>query len=407
MVAKISPALLLRRFLVLGGLNKMEQFAEQNINYQAELFSPYLRQIIDTTPNFIFAKDRNGRFCMVNKAFADIYQTTVENMIGKTDADFNPDADKVRQFLRDDMEVFSTGRELIIPEQSTITASGAQKWWQTVKRPITDQQGSITEVLTIVTDITERKEIETTLRTARDEALEASHIKTEILARTSHELQTPLGAILGYAEMVEAEIFGPVTTQQKDALQKIIQRSTELTTLIRNLIDQAQFHAKETVLTFRDVDPQAILQQMHQTLDTAAAAKGLKLTSQISLEISKTILTDPYRIQQIINNLVTNAIKFTEIGQVHVQLYKPSPTHWAIEVADTGIGIPSTAQAYIFDPFRQVDGSATRLQNGFGLGLSLVKEITHAMNGDISLTSKIGEGSTFTVTLPLVEGRTS
>jgi two-component system, sensor histidine kinase and response regulator len=366
-----------------------------------------LRQIIDTTPNFIFAKDRNGRFCMVNKAFADIYQTTVENMVGKTDADFNPDADKVKQFLRDDMEVFSTGRELIIPEQSTITASGAQKWWQTVKRPITDQQGSITEVLTIVTDITERKQIETTLRAARDEALEASHIKTEILARTSHELQTPLGAILGYAEMVEAELFGPVTPQQKEALQKIIQRSTELTTLIRNLIDQAQFHAKETVLTLKEVNLQSILQQMHQTLDTAADTKGLKLTSQISPELSKTIITDPYRIQQIINNLVTNAINFTETGQIHVQLYKPSPTHWAIEVADTGIGIPAAAQAYIFDPFRQVDGSATRLQNGFGLGLSLVKEITHSMNGDISLTSKIGEGSTFTVTLPLTVGRTS
>ena len=385
----------------------MEPYTNQQTDYRTVLHSPYLRQIIDTTPNFIFAKDRNGRFQMVNQAFADIYQTSVENMIGKTDADFNPDADKVKQFLRDDKQVFITGRELIIPEQSTITADGEKKWWQTIKRPITDEQGHITEVLTIVTDITERKQIEMALRDARDQALEASHIKTEILARTSHELQTPLGAILGYAEMVGTGIYGPVNAEQKEAMQKIIQRSMELTNLIHNLIDQAQFHAKETVLTFKEINPQTILQQMHKNLDSAATAKGLKLSSQISPHLDQKIITDPYRIQQIINNLVTNGIKFTKTGHIQVHLYKPASTHWAIEVTDSGIGIPSHAQAYIFDPFRQVDGSATRLQNGFGLGLSLVKENVHAMNGDISVISKVGEGSTFTVTLPLIVERTS
>ncbi len=381
----------------------MEKIAENQAKNGIETSNPYLRQIIDTTPNFIFAKDRDGRFQMVNKAFADIYQTTVENMIGKSDVDFNPNPAKVEQFRRDDMQVFTTGRELVIPEQSTITADGEKRWWQTVKCPVLDKHGSITEVLTIVTEITNRKQIETTLRHARDQALEASHIKTEILARTNHELQTPLGAIMGYAEMIEAEIFGPVTSQQKETLQKIIQRSMDLTNLIRNLLDQAQFHAQETILTFKEIDPQTLLQQMHEALDSAAAAKGLKLTSQISPEIDERIIADPYHIQQIITNLVTNAIKFTEAGQVHVQLYKPNATHWAIEVADTGIGIPSKAQSYIFDPFRQVDGSATRLQDGFGLGLSLVKEIAQSMNGTISLTSKVGEGSTFTVTLPLIE----
>ncbi len=364
--------------------------------------SPYLRQIIDTTPNFIFAKDRNGRFQMVNKAFADLYNTTIANMIGKTDADFNPDPDKVTQFQREDRQVFESKHELIIPEQRTVTASGQERWWQTVKRPIRNEEEEITAVLTIVTEITERKQIETTLRTARDNALEANKIKTEILARTSHELQTPLGAILGYAEMVEADIFGPTTAQQKEIMQKIIRRSLELTELIRNLIDQAQFETEEATLTLKEIELSTLLAQMHSGLDSAAAAKGLTLTSQIAPNFTDKIIADPHRLQQIITNLVTNSIKFTPEGQIHVQLYKPTATTWAIEVVDSGMGIPPDAQAYIFDPFRQADGSVTRLQSGFGLGLSLVKEVVQTMGGDITLTSKVGEGSTFTVELPLI-----
>lgn len=375
-------------------------FDDLDINLYKQ--NPYLRQIIDTTPNFIFAKNRNGRFQMVNKAFADLYDTVVENMVGKTDADFNPHPDKVKQFQREDRRVFETGRELIIPEQRTVTTTGAERWWQTVKRPITDEQGAITEVLTIVTEITARKQIETTLRTARDNALEANKLKTEILARTNHELQTPLGAILGYAEMVEADIFGPTTDQQKEIMQKIIRRSLELTELIRNLVDQAKFETEETVLTQKEIDPKVLLDQMHKGLDSAAKAKNLILTSQISPDFTEKIMIDPHRVQQIIANLVTNGIKFTQEGQIHVQFYKSTATTWVIEVADTGIGIPVAAQSYIFDPFRQADGSVTRLHSGFGLGLSLVKEIVQAMNGDISLSSKVGEGSTFTVELPLV-----
>ena len=368
--------------------------------------SPYLRQIIDITPNFIFAKDRNGRFQLVNKAIADLYNTTPEEMVGKTDADFNPDTDKVNQFQQQDLTVFKTGHELIIPEQRTLTADGTERWWQTVKRPIRDDAGNIIEVLTIVTEITERKQIETTLRTARDKALEANQVKTEILARTNHELQTPLGAILGYAEMLEAGVFGPTTDQQKEIMQKIIRRSTELTDLIRNLVDQAQFETQETIFTQKEIAPKALLEQMHKALDPAAQAKNLMLTSQISPEFTENIIIDPHRVQQIIANLVTNGIKFTQEGQIHVQFYKPTEQTWAIEVADTGIGIPIAAQSYIFDPFRQADGSATRLHGGFGLGLSLVKEVVQAMDGNISLTSKVGEGSTFTVELPLTTART-
>ncbi len=380
----------------------MSSAPQNDLNGNIHKRSPYLRQIIDITPNFIFAKDRNGRFQMVNKAIAELYDTTVENMIGKTDADFNPDPNKVNQFQQQDLNVFENGRELIIPEQRTITATGAERWWQTVKRPILDETGNIIEVLTIVTEITERKQIEATLRAARDKALEANQLKTEILARTNHELQTPLGAILGYAEMVEAEIFGPVNDQQKEIMQKIIRRSTELTQLIRNLVDQAEFETEETILTQKEIDPQILLDEMHKALDSAAQAKNLMLTSQISPEFTEKIVTDPHRVQQIIANLVTNSIKFTQEGQIHVQFYKPNPDAWAIEVADTGIGIPTEAQSYIFDPFRQADGSITRLQGGFGLGLSLVKEVVQAMDGHISLASKVGEGSTFTVELPLI-----
>ena len=199
------------------------------------------------------------------------------------------------------------------------------------------------------------------LRNARDKAVEASQIKTEILARTNHELQTPLGAILGYAEMVEAGVFGPTTPQQQEIMQKIIRRSLGLTESIRNLIDQASFQTlMNRYLHLKKLIPETLIAQMHRSLDPAAEAKGLKLTSKISPNFTEKIIADPHRVQQIIVNLVTNGIKFTNEGQIHVQLYKPTASIWAIEVADTGIGIPVDAQAYIFNPFRQADGSVTQ-----------------------------------------------
>ncbi|MEM7347158.1 MAG: ATP-binding protein [Chloroflexota bacterium] len=145
-----------------------------------------------------------------------------------------------------------------------------------------------------------------------------------------------------------------------------------------------------------------IIEQTQSKLSVLAQVKNLTLIWNVSEDLPEIIVGDLNRLQQILVNLVSNAIKFTETGSISTSFYSPDPGFWAMSVSDTGIGIPPEAQTFIFEPFRQVDGSATRKQAGTGLGLSIVKQLTDLMQGEIILKSKVGQGSTFTVILPLV-----
>jgi signal transduction histidine kinase len=137
-------------------------------------------------------------------------------------------------------------------------------------------------------------------------------------------------------------------------------------------------------------------------MDKAAADKGLKLTSEIEDNLPEILNGDAARLQQILVNLVNNAIKFTDQGSIHVKLFYPSENKWGIEVSDTGRGIPESELPYIFDTFRQVEGTATRVHGGFGLGLSIVRQLITLMNGEIKVRSRVDEGTTFIATLPTV-----
>ena len=137
-------------------------------------------------------------------------------------------------------------------------------------------------------------------------------------------------------------------------------------------------------------------------MDQLVHAKGLDLTTEIDENLPETLEGDAARLQQILVNLVNNGIKFTEHGAVHVRLFCSSPRRWGIQVSDTGRGIPESEIPHIFDTFRQVDAAATRLHGGFGLGLSIVRQLVHLMHGDIQVQSEVDRGSSFTVTLPLI-----
>ncbi len=239
------------------------------------------------------------------------------------------------------------------------------------------------------------------LAQARDEAIEANQFKTQLLAKVSHELRTPLGAILGYTEVVHDEMFEPITPRQATYLSRVLESTHYLTQLVSELLDQARLDAGQLVLETTPFSPRDLLNEIVIKLQGTAEAKALKLQTVIGPELPQTLVGDPKRLQQILMNLTSNAIKFTEMGGVQVQMDVSDKNCWAIEVSDTGIGIPSKAQALIFEPFHQVDDSPTRTQGGTGLGLSIVKNIVTLMDGEIKLKSAMGEGSTFTVTLPM------
>lgn len=264
-----------------------------------------------------------------------------------------------------------------------------------------NRRNKLTGRVVILRDITQRKQAEEALMMARDRAIEASQLKTELLAKVSHELRTPLGAILGYAEMLQEGVYGPITQQQQISIQEIVTSARHLTTLVNELLDQAQLDAGKLRLNITSFAPAELITQIHPQMNTLARAKGLNLVHNIAADLPPTITGDPARLQQILINLVGNAIKFTRQGTIQIALYRPDTIHWAMQVSDTGPGIPPEAQSYIFEPFGQVDGSITREYTGTGLGLSIVKQLAHLMGGEISLESDLGQGSRFTVLLPI------
>jgi signal transduction histidine kinase len=231
---------------------------------------------------------------------------------------------------------------------------------------------------------------------------EVEKLKSAFVAMVSHELRTPLNAILGYAEMFREAIYGPMNEKQVNMAQRIIKNTQRLLGLINDLLDQAQMEAGKLTIQAAPVRPVDLLENLRGVMDQIVHEKGLALSGEIEPELPEVINGDAARLQQILVNLVNNAVKFTEQGTVHIRLFCPRTNRWGIEVSDTGRGIPEADLPYIFDTFRQVDGAATRVQGGFGLGLSIVKQLVQMMNGEIKVTSVPDQGSTFTVTLPLI-----
>jgi PAS domain S-box-containing protein len=231
---------------------------------------------------------------------------------------------------------------------------------------------------------------------------EVERMKSTFLGVISHELRTPLNAILGYAEMFKEAVYGPLNEKQAGATDRILTNSKHLLSLVNDLLDQAQIEAGKLTIQMRPLRLAELLDNLHGQMDKIAADKGLEFTSKIDAGVPEIINGDPQRLQQILDNLVTNAFKFTDTGTVHVIISVPDAHHWTLEVVDTGQGIPEDAVPYIFDTFRQVESSATRKHRGVGLGLAIVKQLVQLMSGSITVKSKVGVGSIFTVSLPLV-----
>ena len=227
-------------------------------------------------------------------------------------------------------------------------------------------------------------------------------MKSTFLAIVSHELRTPLNAILGFAEMIKEEVYGSVTEKQKAASVRIMTNARRLLSIVSDLLDQSQIEAGRLTIQIHPFRPQELISNIHDVLDKLASDKGVVFSSEIDPDIPDMLNGDSSRLQQIIINLVANAIKFTDQGSVHLRLFEPDVNHWAISVKDSGLGIPKDEIGHIFEAFRQVDAAMTREHGGFGLGLSIVKNLVDLMGGRIDVESQLGIGSIFIVTFPLV-----
>jgi signal transduction histidine kinase len=244
-------------------------------------------------------------------------------------------------------------------------------------------------------ELTERNQA---LVKQRDQLQEMNRLKSECLANVSHELRTPLNAILGYSELINEGIYGPVTEEQKEALDGIEESSRNLLTLINQILDLSKVESGKIELYVTDVAMHDVVQSV--VAEALPLTKDKSYRVQAVTRVGVVIKTDGAKVKQILTNLVSNAIKFTERGGVTVELKASPDGGCSVAVRDTGIGIRPEHQTIIFEEFRQVDGSSTRKYAGTGLGLAIARRFAVLCSGSLAVESRPGVGSTFTLTLP-------
>jgi PAS domain S-box-containing protein len=327
--------------------------------------------------------DHDGQATVANPAMGRLLGQPFEEIVGR-DIDTlmggNVDAD--------DQEVISSLLKDQVQSYPGLKLQWGNKTLSVSFAPVQDNLGQTAGTVAVFRDFTREAELE--------------RMKSVFVSTVSHELRTPLNAILGYADMLKEAVYGTLSDKQLGAIERIMANSKRQLSIVNDLLDQAQIEAGKITLKVTPFNLAELVDDVQGVMGVLTQAKGLELTRHITTDVPAMVPGDQQRLHQILVNLVGNAIKFTEEGEIQVRVYRPNPAHWALEVSDTGCGIPPEAQPYIFDPFRQVDDSITREHTGSGLGLSIVKQLTTLMGGEITLASKVGHGSTFTIVLPLV-----
>jgi PAS domain S-box-containing protein len=265
-------------------------------------------------------------------------------------------------------------------------------WFLARSRPHRDDAGNVDAWLGIAVDIEERKK-------AEEEALAASQAKSEFLASMSHELRTPLNAIGGYAELLAMGVRGSLNAEQAQDIARIRRSQQHLLTLINDVLNFAKGDAGQTEYRLTAVPVDEALHDTETMIAPQIVAKGLRYTYKGG-DKTASVLADPEKFQQIVLNLLTNAVKFTDPGGSITLSATPAGKCIDISVADTGAGIPPEKLERIFDPFVQAERRLNQPVQGVGLGLAISRDLAHAMGGEIGVESTVGEGSTFTLSLP-------
>ncbi len=385
--------------------DRIHEEAERNrLTSQVQQNANLLRTVIDSTPDWIFAKDRNFRYILANKGFADGIGKAVDEIIGKTDVELavadeiifgNPEKN-VFGTRNEDRLVLETGKSYFKPDNWLTKNNGETIAQDTQIHPLRDVTGRPYAVLGFSRDITNRKQVEVALQQATDKALEASQLKSEFLATMSHEIRTPMNGILGMSELL---LDTPLNAEQQEYTNIILNEGNSLLTIINDILDFSKIEAGMMILEQIEFVMVDVIERVVEFLNPQRQGKNVVIMSDIDPDLPFTLKGDSSRLRQILINLVGNAVKFTLDGEivvrVKVQSRQPARVMLRFEVSDTGIGLSEVARQRLFQPFMQADSGTTRRYGGTGLGLAISRRLTALMGGELGVDSVEGHGSTF------------
>jgi len=360
-----------------------------------------LGSIVTSSSDAVVGIDMDGRITAWNPAAEDLYGYRANEVLGRR-ADFLPDAiGPLSQLL----QRASRREPLLIYEADWARPDGRVVPVALRISPI--QTGDIVEGISVFgQDISGRKRAAAALERAREEALEASRLKSEFLATVSHEVRTPMNGVIGLTSLL---LETGLNDNQRQFAQGILDAGEALLSVLNDILDFSKLEAGKVVLDPGEFDPRRLVKDVGLLLAPAASAKNLELVAYCTPDVPSAVVGDAGRIRQILLNLTSNAVKFTSAGEV-VAKVKPidlgqSDVRLRFEVSDTGIGIANDDRDRLFDPFSQADASTTRRFGGTGLGLAISRRLVEVMGGEIGVMSELGVGSTFWFEIPLPVNR--
>ncbi|KTD11897.1 sensory box histidine kinase/response regulator [Legionella gratiana] len=368
--------------------NKLVSVQSQNTSY--------LNSIIENLPQLVYWKDRNGVYQGGNKyAAQSLNLNNTSEIKGKTDDDFGWSEERIKSLRDIDNLIIQTGVSCVV--EDAIPINGLVKIYLTSKTPLRNEHGEIMGVLGISTDISEQKKLEEDLRKATIAAEAANTAKTEFIANMSHDIRTPLTGVIGLSEILEQTLQSP---EEKEKAHLLHDSGEELLHMLNQVLDDVRAERlDEQDIHEESFDLYQCIEELIRLETPATALKHLQLKSDIASNVPRYIISDRNKIHRILLNLLGNAIKFTQSGQITlgIECLHRSDTHAHLKfnVSDTGIGIPEEIQEHIFNRFFKVSSSYKGLYDGHGLGLHIAQSYIALLGGHITVTSKEGIGSTF------------
>ncbi|MBS0206560.1 MAG: response regulator [Planctomycetes bacterium] len=354
----------------------------------------FYQSLVETLPLAMLRKDMQGRFTFANRLLCEALRRTPDEIVGRTDYDFFP-RELAEKYRSDDRRVIEAERDLEVTEEFQ-TPSGERRYTHVVKTPVYDATGNLVGIQAIFSDVTEKKRTEADILKAKEAAEAANRAKSDFLANMSHEIRTPMNAIIGMTELV---LDTELSLAQREYLAMVRESGESLLAVINDILDFSKIEAGKLSLERTPFNIRELLGDTLKSLSLRAHRKRLELVCHIAPDVPFAVEGDPHRLRQMVINLIGNAIKFTEEGEVvldvAIERMEESGPMMHFRVADTGVGIPQEKLDTIFEAFEQADTSTTRRYGGTGLGLAIVSRLVDLMDGNIWVESEVGRGSEF------------